>query len=346
MGVLITELKFTDTQAGSIVTAELLASFFATILLAPFLARQSKRRWAIAGVIVVAVGQASSVFFDQYAPLRLTRCISGTGAGLLLAAVAATIAGTDKPERTFAIVTALTGLILGLLVVSLSSIMADNGRTSLFALLSTFCLACVVPIYFLSDDATAHTEQNVEKLGNYLPAALLLSGVFLFAAASQGVWAFSERIGLNIGMTQQAVGLILGVSIIGGVIGSGLAGIMATRYGRLLPVFLGTGVATVSMFVLPVTASAWVYSVAQIIWGIAFFFTLPYLLGIGALLDIHGRWAAISFGTYTLGSALGPSGVGIIFGNSWLLSLAVGGVGILSFLVVAGALRTLRQDSG
>ena len=165
----------------------------------------------------------------------------------------------------------------------------------------------------------------------------------VISITQNAVWSLSERIGLKTGLTLKTVGLILGIATIAGIAGSGFAAWLGIRWGRRLPLFLGISASTVAMVMIAAIFEPVSFTANQVIWGVAYAFMAPYMMGVAAALDPLGRWTATAAGVMMGASALGPV-IGGIFINQGL-ALVSGLSGILTFLLLLPVLRYVDDMS-
>ena len=138
------------------------------------------------------------------------------------------------------------------------------------------------------------------------------AAIILFFAHNGAVWAFSQEIGRRTGMTDQQIGLILGITGFICLLGAVAAAILSTRIGRLIPMLSGIFTCMALGVTITLTNDAIVYTICQTFYQAAMFFTVPYLFGLAAKLDSHGRVMALAAGGMIFGSALGPGMAGIL----------------------------------
>jgi hypothetical protein len=157
-----------------------------------------------------------------------------------------------------------------------------------------------------------------------------LGGVILFGIGQGALWAFTERIGVNVGLSPEAVGIALAATELAGLSGAAFAWWLGTRLGRMGPLLIGIGASAFSTWLLVHTSSVFGYWIILLVWAIAYFFTVPYLIGTAAALDRFGRWSGAALGLSMGGVALGPGAAGFAIA-SW------GYAALGSLVVVSGA---------
>ena len=107
-----------------------------------------------------------------------------------------------------------------------------------------------------------------------------------------------------------------------------------------MPLAVGVAATACAQWFLVNAASGTTYAVAQVGWGLAFYFTAPYMLGLAASLDRQGRWTVTAGALMMLGAAIGPLMAGSAIehwgytGFAWLL-MAFTAVAFASFVLVS-----------
>ena len=163
----------------------------------------------------------------------------------------------------------------------------------------------------------------------------------VISVTGSAVWSLSERIGLKTGLNLKAVGMILGIATIAGIAGSGAAAWLGIRWGRRLPLFFGIGASTFAMVMIAAIYEPISFTTNQVIWGVAYAFMTPYMMGVAAALDPLGRWTATASGVTIGASALGPIIGGMLIG--WGLALVSGLSGIFTFVLLLPVLRYVDE---
>jgi MFS family permease len=348
VGALVDGRGLSEAAAGTLLTIELAAAGIASLALARHLRRASRFRWGLLGALLGAIGHAASAGVTGYEGLAVARALAGLGEGTCLAVSAAAIAGVRDPERLFATAALVEGLLIGLLLVVLPPVITSWGAAGAFASLALLSAAAIPFMRWLPPGRLEMHDTADTRASHLLLATATLSAMFLMSITGMAIWALSERIGVRVGLDANTIGLVLGGSTIGGLLGAGAAAWLGTSRGRAGPLLGGIAISTVSMFFIAMAALPLTYVAHQIIWGIAFLFTTPYILGVAAALDPGGRWAAAATGVSSAGTALGPLLGGLLAASAGWLAGAValcGAAAVLLMLPVLprlGRLRTLE----
>ena len=125
-----------------------------------------------------------------------------------------------------------------------------------------------------------------------------------------------------------------------------LAAWLGTRIGRVWPITIGLALNVAAAVGLAVCESDYAYSALNLLWGLAYNFLVPYLMGALATLDDRGRWAVAGDSFWNGGAVPGPWIAGVLVEEAGMLPLAglalvTGGI---CLVMVTGALR--RFESG
>lgn len=309
LGSLVDGLGLGEADAGLLGTLELGGLAAASLILAPRVDRISRRDLAIRGAIAACVGHGLSALTDSFSMLALARLVAGLGEGATIAAANAAAASARDPDRLFAEAAVLGGLLAAAMLVALPYAIEPWGHPGGFGAVAGISVACLPALFWLPARAGQGGDQG-RTLTRRLLGYATLAAVFLFSVAQGAIWAFSERIGIGVGLSQKEVGLALGVTTLAGLAGGVAAAALGTRKGRAIPLALGLGANVVATWMVVFAGSVALYLWGLLAWGIAFYFALPFLLGTAAALDRLGRWAAAAGGVSAVGIALGPSAAG------------------------------------
>jgi MFS family permease len=164
----------------------------------------------------------------------------------------------------------------------------------------------------------------------------VLCALFLFQAANMGVADYAFELGKDIGLTNNEISNILTLANIISISGGILVYIIGTRFGRTIPLLLGMSVASLFTYLLHYSDNISIYFIANTFTGIAWAFTIPYLLGLCATFDLHGQMAALAGFVSKMGLASGPL-VGSLFimsnGFGYIINLAT--IALLAALILS-----------
>jgi predicted MFS family arabinose efflux permease len=333
VGSLIDGMALGEDAAGLLGSLELGAMALGTLALAPGMDRISRRGLARVACLAAAAAHVASAFADGFVSVAALRTAAGLAEGGVLAAANAAVASSLDPDRLFARVTIGGGLAAALLLAALPPVIEWGEHRGAFLALGALSLACL-PLLRWLPGAPAREERSGDgrAIQRGLALALLVGG-FLLAAGEGAIWAFSERIGLRVGLSAEAIGIALGAATLVGLLGAAAAAWLGASRGRSAPIAVGVAVTGASCLALAYTLDPSAYVVLQLVFGVAYMFSLPYLMGAAAALDPMGRVAAGLGGISLVAAAAGPGAGGLLL--TW------GSYPMLGWVALVGALLAI-----
>jgi len=343
VGALMDDLSLSEARAGLLGSAELAAGALVSILVAHRIGRISRRTLALAGAALVIAGYLISAAVEGYAALTAARLGVGLGSGAILAAGNAAIAASRDPDRLYARMSVIGGFAIALVIGLLPLALRPWGYAGGFFVLGLLALACAPLVLWLPPHPPADAQEDPGRLPRKLLASCVMLAFLLESISGNALWVFSERIGLRAGLELEQVAIVLGVTTLIGLLGAVLADLLGTRFGRTLPLCLGLAVGALAKWAMVTWQLPVSFVATNVVLAIAWFFVLPYMLGMTAALDRLGRWSAVAIGALSCGSALGPGLAGLLIGPTSYAELAwfCPGLTLVALVLLIPAARRL-----
>jgi predicted MFS family arabinose efflux permease len=334
VGALVTDLAFSETLAGLVISAEFAAIAVGSLAIAPFAQRIDRRRSAVLAAAIIILGSLFSMQANTPGLLVPARILTGLGEGMLAATVSAAVAGGQNPQRVYALLALAVGLYAMSLLVVVPSQLERFGAAGLFGTIVVVGVL-ILPLcrwFPRVADQSRVSDQAKPLKGRLGLAAFGLLSMALLTVGQSAIAAYLERIGAALGMSGQAIGNVLALAALVSLAGPASAHVMGNRFGQVPP-FVGGGLMLcLASLTLGYTTQQLPYAVAAIAAMTGLLFLMPYVLGNFAAMDPGGRIAAAAPAFATIGGAIGPAlGAGILS-----LGLGYRGVSLLS----AGAYLT------
>jgi predicted MFS family arabinose efflux permease len=305
----------------------------------------------VGGVLAVAAGVVSALT-DSYSVLVACRVILGMGGALVGAAGTAAAASSADPERVYATVMILSSVALAaepalLEWLALGPHGLDGGFYALAVATALMMplLIWLMPARRIESVAGSSPWLEVLKAPNRAIAVIAMLGLFIYETGQGGIWTYMAELGSLSGLEDQAFGNALSVVQLLGLAGSFLAIWMGDRFGSKWPIVLGIGFNVAAAVGLGYSRNPYLYLFLSAIWYAAYYFVVPYLLGLMARLDDLGRWAVAVDAMWWLGDAAGPPVAGIIVQRSGIDLLAMFPLWT-GVICIAIFLRILRRFGG
>ena len=290
IGALIEFLHLNEAQVGVIATAELVSLALALFVIAPRIAIFSKLRLGRIGAGLVFIGHALSACSDTYSLLSMCRMLTGLGAGMVLAAGNAVVASSANPQRLFALILTIGQMQAACLLFLMPLFISRWGHSGAYGFLASWTALMFVLIQKIPDQIdTLLSESEEQSKMNWrillLPTVLAMA---LVGTCDASLWTFQERIAASLGLDQETTGLVLGGALISGMLGAGLAAIVGSRFGNILPGCCGFLWMAICYLVITMTTKPGLYIFFELSYLFAYGFVIPYLFGINGELDRNG----------------------------------------------------------
>ena len=312
-----------DEVVGRLYGYELFVFAVVALLAAWPLAFLSRVRVALlGGTLAVTAGVVSSAT-DSYSVLVVCRLVLGMGGALVGAAGTAAAASSANPERVYALVMIFSSVVLASEPALLEWLALGPHGLSGGLLALAIATALMMPLLIwllpprrMEAAAGSNPWQQILDAPNRAIAVIAMLAVFIYEIGQGGIWTYLAELGSRSGLEGQSFGNVLSIVQLLGLIGSFLAIWIGDRFGSRWPIVLGIGVNVGAAVALGYCSDPYLYLVLNAAWYAAYYFVVPYLLGLMAKLDDLGRWAVAVDAMWWLGDAAGPPVAGMIVERS------------------------------
>ena len=345
--------KFAQGEAavGGLSSIENAAFFITMMLAAGPVARLSRAGTAIVGGVILVLANVASAYVISWDALFALRVVAGAGAGLVSACGTAALASSIAPDRAFAIVTVTSGLIYPLEPFALPYAIEPYGVEGGYLLLAGVSLAFTPLFIWLLPPREVEGESTplltlLLSAPNRVLAILAMVALFSFEIGQAAVYQFVAQLGEVAGMGLHAVGTAMSVTGLLGLSGGVLAAVLGTRLGRKWPIIIGLFLNAAAAAGLALQSDPVAYWLLNLLWGMAYTFVVPYLMGALASLDDRGRWVVAADGAWNGGTAVGPVLAGVTVeaaGYHPLAALAMA-AGLISMILMTLVVRGLAAS--
>jgi hypothetical protein len=178
---------------------------------------------------------------------------------------------------------------------------------------------------------------------------LVFATTVVYYCGVSAVWAYLERIGVDMGLSGAEVGDLLGIGFAISGLGSLATPLVARHVGRALSLAISIAiqVGTMSMLIGQHSGDAYLlYAVTSIVFQFFWSFTIPLLMDQFNRVDDTGRFIVLCASAFKVGEIIGPPLAASLiqpFGYAGVLSLGIGSV-ILA-LCMALVTETRAEES-
>jgi predicted MFS family arabinose efflux permease len=341
MGVASDTLGLAADQIGLLASVELGGIGLASVSGLFWIRKLHWRRTVLIGTLVLATGNVLSIFADSATTLFVLRFLTGLlGEGVIFTVAIAAIGDARDTDRAFAF--SIVGQVgLGMLALfSFPYIAHSMGYAGVMGIMAILAVACLVLLPWLPVGGAKEAETNglaqLDASANSITTPLIgLSGMACWFVGLSGIWAFVERIGIEVPMTQTAVGTLLSLGLGLGAVASLVVALIGDRYGRFWPPLAAVALHVLICFLFAGKLNVIIYAVLVLSFTFVWNSGLPFLLGLIADSDSSGKMVVLIVSTQAFANTAGPliagqtiqlgglASVGLFSGFFSLLALAI-----------------------
>ena len=325
-------LNIQRDAAGFIVSANKYGAAFGGLLAAIFI---KKLVWRKSAYILILLLISTDIISSQISNANLLifiRFLHGSIGGFLVGIGLSVIARTSFPDKVFGMLMVVQYSFGSIGIFTVPRLVDAFGYSAVFFVLITFSIMTLLILPMIPDPAEKKVAVNKSGTLSFRAKALLivcLMSLFLFQASNMGVADFAFELGKDIDLTNNEISNLLTIANVISISGGVLAYLIATRFGRTLPLLIGFSIASLFTYLLNFSENITIYFIANSVTGITWGFVIPYLLGLAATFDKYGQMAALAGFVSKIGLASGPliaSFLIIDFGFSVIINLAAFGL--------------------
>jgi len=353
LGALADAFKFDNRQIGWIGSAENLGLLLGAAGVSLLAKTRRFRRIALAGVTIAMSGDALTLLVSSFPAFCGIRLVAGFGSGLCYSSAIACLSMTGRSARNFSIFIVVLVIANSLELWLIPGIVVHSGIAGVYTALGALFVAPAVLLWFIpatlgpSAIGSAGTSPQPRHPPAFVRLAwACLAAIVLFNIAASAFWAYSERIGASIGLSETAVAETLTFCNLFSLTGSVLAYWLSRRWGQHRPQLgaIAVMICVYAVWALGLTTLRYIVGVLLFfeVWSMASVYQLSTLTGI----DRAGRYVALVPAAQGIGQSAGPFIAGLLLG--WqltfpqiLMAVTLFAVGCLA--IYSAVYATLRR---
>ena len=336
--------------AGFIVSANKYGAAFGALIATFLVKRLDWRKTVKLLFLCLIVFDLISTQISNPQTLILLRFIHGSIGGLSVGFGLSIIARTYNPDKIFGMLLVVQYSFGSLGIFAVPRLVDAYGYGAVFGTLISFTLMTLIILPYIPNVKSPldknSTNNNLFKIPLNSMLILALCALFLFQASNMGVADYAFELGKDIGLENSNISNILTIANLISISGGLLVYVLGTKYGRTIPLIIGISTASIFTFLLHYSENVSIYFLANTITGIAWGFTIPYLLGLCATFDLHGQMAALAGFISKMGLASGPL-VGSLFimtkGFSFIINIAT--ISLLVAMILSAFVSRKQADN-
>lgn len=331
-----------ESQAGTLLTAELMAIFVTVLIASQFAGRLPTRLLFILGLVLGVTAHTLSAVSSGFGALLVLRLLAGIGMGLLAAMAVLSLASSKNaashfPKLYMFDMAVGSALLFGMS--ELKKIAASVGLDSAFTIsaalvliLGALALLAGIPKYAQPAD-----PQPLSSRGIGMPNAssyLMAIGSYVLAIGCGITFAYSHVYGEIAGLDGDAVNRWLGIGIFAAIPSGLLCVYLAGRGNGLSTVLALLVVHGLANYLITQNPSEYTFAIGLMLDLGSIYFLLPFLQGLGIRFDPAGGCSAAVASSFPFSVALAG-----LFGGYWLEVFGPNSVGWL--VMVTNSLAAL-----
>lgn len=309
VGAMVDRLGMSERHAGIMASVELTGLTLGILAMMPTVTRIKRSNLAVFAVATIVAANLMTCLVAGFAGLLPIRFLAGFGAAAAFCVFINLAASSERPENAFAIVNAISIAYSGCVNLLAPYLLQAGGLPGILIVLSVISALALVTLPWFATLQLHGVRPNASTPRASTPAmALPLLAMMLLLYTGHGaIWGYQERIGVAAGLSEQAVGTWLGLSmLVWGVGGSLVARALSLSIGRMWPQIISLGASCLAVLILVYGSTPLSFAASCALIAFSWFYGLPYQMGLLAARDRQGRAALAGVMMSTGGMALGP----------------------------------------
>ena len=295
--------------AGFIVSANKYGAAFGA-LLATFVVKKLEWRFVLRFLFFTLIAvDLISTQIENPQTLIFLRFLHGTIGGLSVGFGLSIIARTYNPDKIFGMLLVVQYSFGSIGIWAVPRMVDILGYGAVFGALIIFTIMAILILPFVPNVSNSADKQISTNIFNISINKLLffaLAALFLFQASNMGVADYAFELGKDIGLKNTQISNILTIANVISISGGALVYLIGTKFGRTTPLVIGISVSAIFTFILHYSDNVFIYFIANTVTGIAWGFSIPYILGLCSTFDKHGQMVALAGFISKMGLASGP----------------------------------------
>jgi predicted MFS family arabinose efflux permease len=307
LGALADEYGFSNPQIGRIGAAENAGMLLGSVSVSVLGRWASYRLLTAVGIAIALAGNGVTLGTTSFAAFCAVRLCTGIGSGICYSAAIAALSLTQRSARNFSIFVVVLVIANSLELWLIPDVVAAWHARGIYAVLGLLFLPPALLIGFIPKELAQTPEAGHKNAIRGAPLAwVCLLGVVLFCVAASAFYAYAERIGLSVGMSESGISNTLTLCNLFSLTGSMLAYALGRRWGQHRPqlVAILVMIGVYAAWAISLSLPAYISGVLIFfeVWSMASVYQLSTLTGI----DPSGRHVALIPAAQGIGQSAGP----------------------------------------
>ncbi|HWM67605.1 MAG TPA: MFS transporter [Steroidobacteraceae bacterium] len=348
LGALADEYGFGNPQIGWIGAAENAGMLLGSVSVSVLGRWTSYRALTALGIAIALAGNGITLGSTSFTAFCTVRLLTGIGSGICYSAAIAALSLTRQSARNFSIFVVVLVIANSLELWLIPAVVAAWHARGIYAVLDLLFLPPALLIGYIPKGLAYAPDEAPPVAARAMPLAVLcLLGVVLFCVAASAFYAYAERIGLSVGMTESSIANTLTLCNLFSLTGSMLAYALGRRWGQHRPQMAAilVMISVYAMWSISLSVPAYICGVLIFfeVWSMASVYQLSTLTGI----DPSGRYVALIPAAQGIGQSAGPFLAGTLLAQQLGFAQMLGVVALFaigSLVSYSGVYLRLRRS--
>jgi predicted MFS family arabinose efflux permease len=294
--------------AGLLLSMELVASAFTTILITACFRGNSPRGWALFGGFLAIAGTGLTLVSPSPPMLFSTRLVAGIGAGIVGAQATRVLSRGIERDKLISIVTIASILNAAIWLAVLPYLIDRIGYRAPYLCLLLIALVGAYLLRRLPSLPDRPGSGECAAQSQFSSAAVFtVVAIFLTQLGQGAFWTLEEAFGSRAGFSDHAIGVLLSAVTLLLLLGGVASAWITNRLGRFSSLFLLVAINAISILLISTITVHWIFIAANVLQSVTNLSSVICQLGLAASIDRTGRVVAASTSLVMLGNGLGPS---------------------------------------
>ncbi len=319
LGALSDRYGFTERDIGWTGAAENLGLLLGSVWVSTRARTGRFRSQILAGILIAMLGNVLTARIQTFMPMASVRLLTGFGSGVCYSAGVACLSLMRNSSRHFSLLIVVLVIVNSLELWLVPSLLGLTGLVGVYLVFAgLFLLPAVLlgalPARLSTGTATSSKQSLKTPQAFRSMAWWCLFAIVMFNVAASAFWAYSERIGLSVGLSGRSVSNTLTLCNLFSLTGGVLAYWLGRRWGQHRPQL-------VIILIMLLVFGSWSFRIgsAGYVAGVLVFFevwsmTQVYQLGTLSGIDATGGFVALVPAAQGLGQSAGPFIAGALLG--------------------------------
>jgi MFS transporter, DHA1 family, inner membrane transport protein len=307
LGRLIEKGILNDTSLGWAATTEILCMALGVFLGPWLLATRNPRPTIVLAALCMAVANLATLITSTAASVLGARGAAGLAEGLLVAVAVLVTTYSRSPARisaAFLTVSAIPQVIMSYLLPAWIS--PHFGSSAGFVVMGAIGIVCAALTFGVREPLVPGRITDVGKLSGAPIVLFSLATALMTASAIGACWSYAERIGVEIGLTADQVGMCITASLVFQVLGSLLVALIGWRISYRSALLAGALLQVLATLGLLMSHDFLTMAVALSSFGFLWQGCLPFASDLMVSVDTSRQSAPLIMPLTFVGLSVGP----------------------------------------